>query len=337
MKALVCVGPNEVRIEERENPKAGPGEVLLRIRRVGVCGTDFHIFTGKQPFFSYPRLIGHELAGEVVDAPFDSGFRANEIVTVNPYLPCGDCVACRRERPNCCMRVSVLGVHADGGMTEYLAVPAAAVIPVPGLTLDQAAMVEFLAIGAHAVRRAQIEGGARVLVTGAGPIGIGCAMFARIAGAGSVTLLDTSATRLSKAAGSFGFDSCVIAGPDASAELAQITNGEMFDYVFDATGSAAAMNAGLANVAHAGTYVLVGLCLDNLTFADPEFHKRETTLLASRNALHADFEHVIESIRNGAIPTDLILTHRANLADLAEGFPALLAEHETVLKAVVTI
>ncbi|MDR7156929.1 2-desacetyl-2-hydroxyethyl bacteriochlorophyllide A dehydrogenase [Sphingobium xenophagum] len=337
MKALVCVAPNEARIEERARPVAGQGEVLLRIRRVGVCGTDFHIFTGKQPFFTYPRLIGHELAGEVVEASVGSDLAIGQVVTVNPYIPCGTCVACRRQRPNCCARVSVLGVHADGGMAEYLAVPSSAIIPTPGLTVDQAAMVEFLAIGAHAVRRAAIAAGSRVLVTGAGPIGIACAMFARIAGAGSITLLDRSDARLAKAVQDFGFGSCVTAGPDATVKLAEISDGEMFDYVFDATGSAAAMNAGLANVAHAGTYILVGLCLDNLVFADPEFHKRETTLLASRNALHADFELVIDSIRNGTIPTDRMLTHRIDLADLATDMPSLLGQQEMIVKAIVTV
>lgn len=337
MKALVCAAPNEARIEERPEPQAGAGEVLLRMRRVGICGTDYHIFDGSQPFFTYPRLIGHELAGEVLEAPHDSGLTVGQIVTVNPYIACGTCVACRRGRPNCCSRISVLGVHADGGMTEYLAVPVGAVIPAEGLTLDQAAMVEFLAIGAHAVRRAAIEPGARVLVTGAGPIGIGCAVFARIAGAGSVTLHDRSAQRLTTAAERFGFESGVVAGPDAQAELMRLSDGEMFDYVFDATGSIQAMKAGLAHVAHAGTYVLVGLCLDDLVFADTEFHKRETTLLASRNALAVDFDHVIASIRSGAVPTDRFLTDRVALLDAPSAIPALIARQEHVLKAIVTI
>jgi 2-desacetyl-2-hydroxyethyl bacteriochlorophyllide A dehydrogenase len=308
MKALICTAPNEARIEDRPMPRAADGEVLLRMRRVGICGTDYHIFDGSQPFFTYPRLIGHELAGEIVDAPRDSGLAAGQIVTVNPYLACGTCVACRRGRPNCCSNIRVLGVHADGGMTEYLAVPAGSIVPTEGLTVDQAAMVEFLAIGAHAVRRAAIEPGTRVLVTGAGPIGIGCALFARIAGAGSVTLHDRSARRLATAAERFGFE----------------------------TGVVQAMNAGLSHVAHAGTYVLVGLCRDDLVFSDPEFHKRETTLLASRNALSVDFHHVIASIRNGAVPTDRFLTDRVDLDDVPTAIPALIARQEEVLKAIVT-
>lgn len=337
MKALVCTAPNAARIEDRPAPQAGEGQVLLRMRRVGICGTDYHIFDGSQPFFTYPRLIGHELAGEVVEAPADSDLTPGQIVTVNPYIACGTCVACRRGRPNCCARISVLGVHADGGMAEFLAVPVGSIVTTDGLTVDQAAMVEFLAIGAHAVRRAAIEPGTRVLVTGAGPIGIGCALFARIAGAASVTLLDRSAKRLATAAERFGFDGGIVAGPDAAADLARLTDGEMFDYVFDATGSIQAMKAGLFNVANAGTYVLVGLCLDDLVFADPEFHKRETTLLASRNALAADFDHVIASIRNGSIPVDRFLTDRVDLDDAPREIPALIARKEDVLKAIVSI
>lgn len=336
MKALVCVGPYEARIEERARPARGNGEVLIRMRRVGICGTDYHIFDGSQPFFTYPRLIGHELSGEVAEAPAGSGLAIGDVVTVNPYLPCGTCVACRRGRPNCCSRISVLGVHADGGMAEYIAVPASAVIPTPGLSLDHAAMVEFLAIGAHAVRRAAIEPGTRVLVTGAGPIGIGCALFARIAGA-TVTLLDRSPGRLATAAEAFGLTDGVVAGPEAAEQLEARTDGEMFDYLFDATGNIHAMNAGLANLAHAGTYVLVGLNRDSLSFPDPEFHKRETTLLASRNALSADFEQVVAAIRDGTIPIDRFLTHRVSLADAPEALPGLIAAQEQVLKAVVTI
>lgn len=337
MKALVCVGPHQARIEERPAPALQDGDVLIRMRRVGICGTDYHIFDGSQPFFTYPRLIGHELSGEIVAAPTDSGLAIGDVVTVNPYLPCGTCVACRRGRPNCCSRISVLGVHADGGMAEYIAVPAAAVIPTPGLSLDQAAMVEFLAIGAHAVRRAHIEPGARVLVTGAGPIGIGCALFARIAGAAEVVLLDRSPGRLATAATAFGFLHGIVAGPDATAALAAHTDNEMFDYVFDATGNIHAMNAGIAHVAHAGTYVLVGLNRDELRFSDPEFHKRETTLLASRNALSADFAQVVVAIRDGTVPIDRFLTHRVDLADAPAALPGLIAAQEEVLKAVITI
>lgn len=337
MKALICVQPFDIRIEDRPMPKRGEGEVLLRMRRVGICGTDNHIYAGNHPFLAYPRLIGHELAGEVTEAPSGSRFEVGQVVTVNPYLPCGTCVACRRGKPNCCVEISVLGVHVDGGLCDYLAVPEHAVIDAAGLSLDQAAMVEFLAIGAHAVRRAALSGDERVLVVGAGPIGIAVALFARIAGVGEIVLADTRAARLAYAKEQLGFETGVLADEGAHALLSQITRGEMFDCVFDATGNIHAMRAGLDYVAHGGQYVLVGVCKDDLVFPDPEFHKRETSLLASRNALSADFAHVIASIRNGSIPTGRLHTHSVDIAEAPARIPQLIEAADEVLKAIIAL
>ena len=198
MQALVCVEPGTLRLEQRPIPVAGPAHVLVRPRRVGVCGTDYHIYEGKHPFLQYPRVMGHELAVEAVEAPAGSGIRPGEIFAVNPYISCGNCVACRRGKPNCCVQVSVLGVHEDGGMAGILVVPPSNLVRAPGLTLDQCAMVEFLAIGAHAVRRGAVSKEDRVLVVGAGPIGLGVAIFARLSGA-SVAVLDQDEARVENA------------------------------------------------------------------------------------------------------------------------------------------
>ena len=307
------------------------------MRRVGICGTDYHIYGGKHPFLEYPRLIGHELAGEVAEAPPGSRFAVGQVVTVNPYMSCGTCRACRRGKPNCCARISVLGVHADGGMCEWLSVPETAVIDAGGLSLDQAAMVEFLAIGAHAVRRSGLVPEDRVLVVGAGPIGVAVALFARIAGAARVVLADTRQPRLDYASARLGLEEGVVADGAMAACLSGMTGGEMFDQVFDATGNIHAMRGGLDYVAHGGSYTLVGVCKDDLVFADPEFHKRETTLIASRNALSVDFDHVIASIRSGAIPTDAIRTHALTIDEAPRRIPELIAEADSVLKAIVTI
>ncbi len=337
MKALVCVQPHDIRVEDRPVPVRGEGEVLIRMRRAGICGTDYHIYGGKHPFLEYPRLIGHELAGEIAEVPEGSAFTVGQLVTVNPYIACGTCRACRRGKPNCCARISVLGVHGDGGMCELLAVPESAVIDAVGLSLDQAAMVEFLAIGAHAVRRAGVAEGESVAVIGAGPIGVAAALFARIAGAGRIVLADTRAPRLAYARDHLGFAEGVVAEDALGATLAEMTSGEMFDHVFDATGNIHAMRAGLNWVAHGGSYTLVGVCKDDLIFPDPEFHKRETTLIASRNALSVDFDHVIASIRNGAVPTDAIRTHTLTLDEAPTRLPRLIDEADSVLKAIVTI
>lgn len=337
MKALVCVQPHDIRVEDRPAPMRRDGEVLLRMRRAGICGTDYHIYGGKHPFLEYPRLIGHELAGEIAEVPDGSAFTVGQVVTVNPYIACGICRACRRGKPNCCARISVLGVHGDGGMCELLSVPESAVIDAVGLSLDQAAMVEFLAIGAHAVRRAGVASGESVAVIGAGPIGVAAGLIARIAGAGRIVLVDTRAPRLAYARDHLGFDEGVVADDALGATLSEMTGGEMFDHVFDATGNIHAMRAGLNWVAHGGSYTLVGVCKDDLVFPDPEFHKRETTLIASRNALSVDFDHVIASIRSGAVPTDAIRTHTLTLDEAPRRLPELIGEADSVLKAIITI
>jgi 2-desacetyl-2-hydroxyethyl bacteriochlorophyllide A dehydrogenase len=333
LKAVLCHAPLDLRIVEREAPQTAEGEVLLRIRRVGLCGTDYHIFGGTQPFLTYPRVMGHELAGEVLSAPAGSSLRAGQTVTVNPYLSCGTCRACRRGKPNCCSNIAVLGVHTDGGMCDVLAVPERAVIDATGLTLDQAAMVEFLAIGAHAVSRAKLAAGDRVLIVGAGPIGVAAGLFARLDGA-DVTFIDTRTARLDHVRDRLGFDHVIAVGEGTRDALAERTDGEFFDCVFDATGNIHAMRAGLDYVAHGGTYALISVVKDDLIFPDPEFHKRETTLLGSRNALSSDFARVIAAIMSGDIPTDALHTHSLDAEEMPVKLPQLIAQADMVLKAI---
>lgn len=334
MRSIICAEPHSLQFAERPAPVRAKGEVLIRIRRVGLCGTDYHIYSGDQPFLSYPRVMGHELAGEVIEAEAGSPFRAGQRVTINPYLACGECVACRRRKPNCCSRIAVLGVHTDGGMQDMISVPERAVIDAAGLTLDQAAMVEFLAIGAHAVSRARLAADDRVLVAGAGPIGIAAALFARCDGV-KVTIIDKRESRLAYARDRLGFDTVVTVDDDTAQTLSGLTSGEYFDTVFDATGNIHAMRAGLNYVAHGGTYVLVSVVPQDLVFPDPEFHKRETTLLASRNALSADFDRVIAAIRDGTIPTEALHTHSLDAETVPTRLPELAAQADQVLKAIV--
>ena len=334
MLTIVCDAPGRLRAEDRPAPHRGDGEVLVRLRRIGVCGTDLHIYTGNQPYLSYPRVMGHELSGTVEEAPEGSALEAGDVVAILPYLSCGTCNACRRGLTNCCRTLQVLGVHRDGGMTELLSLPEAAVRPAPGLDLDEAALVEFLAIGAHAVRRAVVRPGDRTLVVGAGPIGMAVALFARLAG-GDVTLLDPRADRLAFSAEHLGIGSTVRVGDGDVTALSAITDGEFFEAVFDATGSAAAIERGFGFVGHGGTYVLVSIVSATIGFSDPEFHKRETNLLGSRNATPADFDAVMAAMRAGLVPTAALNTHRLALADVPERFPALLDAAEGVVKAVI--
>ncbi|MGH8300572.1 MAG: zinc-binding alcohol dehydrogenase family protein [Steroidobacteraceae bacterium] len=334
MKAIVCEEPYKLSLAARRAPLPADGEVLIRIRRVGLCGTDYHIFSGEHPYLEYPRVMGHELSGVVEEIPTGGSLKPGQVVTVNPYLACGRCIACRQGKPNCCASIKVLGVHADGGMCELLTVPEAAVIDASALTLDQAAMVEFLAIGAHAVSRAKLAADTRVLVVGAGPIGVAAALFARLGGS-RVTIVDLRRSRLEYARSRLGLEPAVGSSEEVRAELAERTDGEMFDCVFDATGSVRAMCGGLDYVAHGGTYVLLSVVKEEIAFPDPEFHKRETSLLASRNALTADFQRVVSSIAAGMIPTEALLTHTIPALEAPRRIPKLIASADSVLKAMI--
>jgi 2-desacetyl-2-hydroxyethyl bacteriochlorophyllide A dehydrogenase len=336
MKAIVCEEPGRLALVERPEPKMGEGEVLVRIRRAGVCGTDFHIFRGKQPFLTYPRVIGHELAGEVVEAPAGSALSPGETVAIIPYLSCMRCIACRHGKTNCCQSIRVLGVHIDGGLCDFLAVPERNVVLVGDLSVDQAAMIEFLAISAHGVRRAAPGTGDRVLVVGAGPIGMAAVIFAKSRGA-TVTALDVRADRLAFCREQLGADETVEAGAAAGDMLERITGRDFYDLVIDATGNPASMERGFGYVAHGGAYVFLGIVQGDLTFSDPEFHKRETTLLASRNATREDFEAVLAAIRAGRVPTAALNTHRASLEELPDLFPEWMAPEAGVVKALVEI
>lgn len=334
MDVLVCAAPGELKLEQRLRPEPGPDEVLLRVRRVGICGTDMHIYRGTQPYLSYPRVMGHELSGEVVSAPDGSGLGEGDHAYVMPYLSCGTCAACAKGKSNCCMNIRVLGVHMDGGLCEYLAVPTGFVRKVEGVSLDEAAMVEFLAIGAHAVRRARIEPSQSVLVVGAGPIGIAATLFAKLAGA-HVTVLDARADRLDFCRDHLGADHVVTLNDKTPSTFLELTDGVFYDVVFDATGSAAAMQQGFAYVGHGGTYVLISVVSADITFSDPEFHKREMSLLASRNATLEDFDLVLAAMRAGRVPTKELNTHSALLKDLPAVLPGWMESSAGVIKAIV--
>lgn len=332
MRAISCVEPGRVELIDIARPRAPAGWATVSIANVGICGTDYHIFEGTHPFLAYPRIIGHELSGTILD-PGDGALPTGTPVVINPYLSCGHCPACKAGTPNCCENIQVLGVHRDGGMTEEIAVPAGNLYPAFGITLVDAAMVEFLSIGVHAVRRSRLSSGARVLVIGAGPIGLGVAIFARIAEA-EVSVLDSEASKVSFAA-SLGLKSYGLADIDSAVFTAARASG--FDAVFDATGSLRSMSAALAHVRNGGSLTLVGVTTGDLVWPDPEVHRRELSLYASRNALRADFEHVMESMRMGEVPTAALATHSTTLDQVTADFPAWSRARTGVVKAIVSI
>ena len=336
MKTLVCIRPGEFEYREADAPLAKPGHSIIKIRRIGICGTDLHAFEGTQPFFEYPRILGHELAGDLVDLDQAPGFQPGEAVTIIPYLNCGHCIACRNGKPNCCSSIKVCGVHVDGGMVEYLSVPSCSLVHGRSLSHDQLALIEPLAIGAHAVRRAAIQPGEFVLVVGAGPIGLGTLEAARIAG-GEVIAMDINEDRLRFCQERLRVLHTVSASGDAMEQLRRITRGDMPTVVIDATGSRKAINDAFQYMAHGARYVLVGLQKGEICFSHPEFHKREGTLMSNRNATREDFGKVIDSLEKGLIDPTTYITHRVCFDGVKENFASWLNPANGVIKAMVEL
>jgi 2-desacetyl-2-hydroxyethyl bacteriochlorophyllide A dehydrogenase len=335
MKTLICTEPGNFEYATAERPTLKKGHAIIKIKRIGICGTDLHAFEGTQPYFSYPRILGHELAGELVEFDDAPGFEVGEAVSFIPYFNCGNCIACHNGKPNCCVNMQVCGVHLDGGMVEYLSVPSTSLLHGQELSFDELALVEPLAIGAHGVRRAAIEAGEFVLIAGAGPIGMGTMELARLAGANVITL-DLNEQRLA-----FCKDRLKVAHtlnasmPNVAEQLSEITHGDMPTVIIDATGSLKAINSAFRYMAHGGRYVLIGLQKEIISFSHPEFHKREGTLMSSRNATKQDFEHVIRCIKNGNVKPEILITHRVSFDEVAEEYESWLNPANGVIKAMI--
>lgn len=332
MKTIVLQEPGRFELTETPDPgDPGPGEVRARVRRVGICGSDLHAYRGRQPFFETPRILGHELGVEVeAVGPEVQGLEPGDLCSVEPYLTCGTCSACRRGKTNCCERLTVFGVHADGGMREFVCLPASNLHKGGGVPVDALALVEMLGIGCHAVDRAAPEAGEWALVIGAGPIGLSTARFAQLAGA-RVIVCDQSAARLS-------FAERVLA-PEASLDpqkleesLRDLLDGELPTLVFDATGNADSMMGAFRLVANGARLVFVGLFQGEIRFDDPEFHRREVSLLSSRNAPSADFTRIVNLLECGAVDVVPWITHQATADTFVNAFPGWLDPQAGVTK-----
>ncbi len=330
---IVCETPGTFLLKEKEAPQKVKGEALLKVKKVGICGTDLHAYGGNQAFFEYPRILGHELATEVMEIEENpQDIKSGDKVVVMPYVSCKKCIACRNGKTNCCTNIKVLGVHTDGGMQEIISVPTDLLIPANNLSDDQMAIVEPLAIGAHAIRRSQLTKGETVVVVGCGPIGIGIMKLAQIKGA-KVIAIDMNQQRLDYAKEKIGVDHIVLGGKDAVNQIEEITNGDMATVVYDATGHKGALEAGPNYMSHGGRYILVGLSKGELTFTHPAIHAKETTVMCSRNATLEDFEHVINVLDQ--FPTESFITHNVDSSKMIENFDSWLDPTTGVIKATV--
>ncbi|WP_420603020.1 zinc-binding alcohol dehydrogenase family protein [Flagellimonas sp.] len=336
MKYITCEKPGEFKLKEKSVPINSKGNSILKVNKVGICGTDLHAYAGNQPFFSYPRILGHELATTVKEiGENDKGIKVGDNVVVMPYLSCKKCISCKNGKPNCCTNIQVLGVHTDGGMQEHICVPIDILIPAQNLTDDEMAIVEPLAIGAHAIRRAELKPGETIVVVGCGPIGIGIMKLAQIAGA-EVIAIDINQKRLDYAKKEIGIDYVVLGDTKAVEKVKQITNGDMATAVFDATGHKGALENGPDYMSHGGRYVLVGLSKGELLFSHPAIHAKETTIMCSRNATLEDFEHVISILEKGLFPLDSFITHNVDYTEMISHFDSWLNSNNGVIKATVS-
>lgn len=336
MQFIVCQEPGDFQLGQKEQPVATKGEALLKVHRVGICGTDLHAYAGNQAFFSYPRILGHELSAEVLEiGENEQGLASGDRVIIMPYLSCGTCIACRHGKTNCCTNIRVLGVHTDGGMQEIITLPTDVLIPAGKLSHDEIAIVEPLAIGAHALRRADVKAGETIVIVGCGPIGIGMMALAKIVGC-TIIALDTNQQRLDFVRDEIGVDHAINVLENPVEQVATITNGDLATAVFDATGSKRALESGPDYMSHGGRYVLVGLSKGELTFTHPKIHAKETTLMCSRNATFDDFRWVKETLESGKFPTGKFITHSVPFTEMIANFDSWLQPETGVIKAMVS-
>lgn len=337
MKAIVLDAPGQLRHLQVPEPQSpGPGEALVRIHQIGVCGTDLHAFRGEQPFFTYPRILGHELGVEVLEVgALEHSLSVATHCAVEPYFNCGYCPPCRRGKPNCCLNLKVFGVHIDGGMREFAIVPTSHLHPARALSFEQLALVEPLSIGAHAVSRAGLTGGERVLVVGVGPIGLAVTQFALLAGA-RVIVMDINDQRLAFCQQQWPDVTCINSRDyDGLAALQDVTSDDLPTAVFDATGNPHSMMTCFTYVAYGGRLIFVGLCQGDITFHDPQFHSHEMTIMSSRNATSNDFRRSIQYLEAGQIKLAPWITHRTSSEAMVDAFPHWFDHDNGIIKAVI--
>lgn len=336
MNAIILEQPGALQRITKDYPGLPTAEqVLLKIRRLGVCGTDLHAYNGKQPFFTYPRILGHEIAAEVVALGEGvTHLTAGDVCAVMPYRNTSTDQAVRRGKAHCGDHVRVLGVHEDGAMQEYLLYQADHVFAANALGLDQIAMIEPLAIGSHAIERGQVGADDIVLVVGAGPIGIATILMGQFKAA-RIIALDVNQDRLDFVARKCPGVATVKVSDGVIGELQTLLNGDLPTVVIDATGNKGSMEKCFEYVAPGGTVVYVGLFIGDISFYDPYFQKKELTLKTSRNAYPEDFTKIIRLLESGLLNIDGYVTHRLAFDTLTDTFTSLYDPQQQVIKAVV--
>lgn len=340
MKAIQLIEPKHFEVVDVVDPgEPAAGQALVRTHRMGICGTDYSGYLGKFPFFKYPRIPGHELGVEVLEVGDGVGNVApGDRCSVEPYMNCGTCFACRKGNGNCCETLNVIGVMVDGGLCERFLIRADKLHKSESLEFEQLALVETLAIGCHATDRGDANEGAHVLIIGAGPIGLATLEFTRLTGA-TITVMDMVESRLEFCREKYGVPHTVQFRGDGGEidQMKEITDGDMYEVVTDATGNPRSMSGALNYVAHTGSLVYVGITTDEVSFPHPALHRREMSVKGSRNALPSDFTRIIGLIEDGTINTTPWITHRTPFDDMIAEFESYTKPETGVIKAVVEV
>ncbi|MGB7345969.1 MAG: zinc-binding alcohol dehydrogenase family protein [Pirellulaceae bacterium] len=340
MRAIQISEVKTLKAIEIDEPSApGPGQALVRTHRMGVCGTDISCYLGKFPFFDFPRIPGHELGVEVVAVGDGvTNVAAGDKCSIEPYMHCGQCYPCRRGAINCCQNLKVIGVMMDGGLCESFLVRAEKLHPSTTLNYDQLALVETLAIGCHANDRGNPQGGDHALIIGMGPIGLATLEFARLTAA-TISVMDMNEARLDFVRKNYGIENTVLFKGDGSEieRMKELTGGDMYQVITDATGNKHSMSGALQYIAPTGSLVYVGITTDELTFRHPVMHRPEASILASRNALPPDFTRIIGLIEDGTINTDPWITHRTDFHAVLDDFESFTKPETGVIKAIIEV
>lgn len=337
MKTVLINKPFEIEVTETAMPSPKEGEALLKVLYCGICGADVASYTGNQPFTTYPRIPGHEFSAQIVSIPEnDRGLKAGDIVTCNPYFNCGECYSCKRGFVNCCTDNQTMGVQRDGSFREYIVMPVERIYAGKGLSAKELALVEPFTISYHALHRAKIKPGDKVLVVGAGPIGLFAVIAAKAQGA-EVYSADILDGRLEKAV-HFGADGTInSAKTDIKEEAMRITGGNGFDVCVEACGSSVTFLSCIDCAAFAANIILIGNGKKETTFLHSILLKKELNVFGSRNSLPGDFAAVIDLIAGGKVNVLDMVSAVYPIAVADEGFKALVNNDGSLAKVLIKV
>jgi 2-desacetyl-2-hydroxyethyl bacteriochlorophyllide A dehydrogenase len=334
MKAFLIEKPALFRFGEAEMPSAGPGEVLLKMERIGLCGSDLTTWRGLNPMVSYPRIPGHEIAATIAETGADvpAHLAPGLLVTVMPYTTCGNCPSCRSGRFNACQFNQTLGVQRDGALTEYLVVPWQKVLYSEKLTAREYALVEPLSVGFHAVERGRVTNADTVAVFGAGMIGLGAIAAAALRKGARVIAIDLDDRKLTLARQAGAAEVINSRAENIHERLAQLTGGDGPGVVIEAVGAAETFVAAVTEVAFSGRVVYIGYAKSPVAYETKYFVVKELDILGSRNALAGDFQNVIQVLESGAYPVDGTVTNTLPFAEAGAALQAWSSNPSVITK-----